>query len=42
MQAAAPLMMAFMVERLSDPLALALAAAFAATALVCFVSIKRP
>jgi MFS family permease len=42
MQAAAPLMMAFMVERLSDLMALALAAAFATTALICFVSIRRP
>jgi hypothetical protein len=42
MQAAAPLMMAFVVERFSDPLALALAAAFASVALICFVSIRRP
>jgi hypothetical protein len=42
MQAAAPLMMAFVVERFSDPLALALAAAFASLALICFVSIRRP
>jgi hypothetical protein len=42
MQAAAPLMMAFVVERLSDPMALALAAAFAATALTCFILIRRP
>jgi MFS family permease len=42
MQAAAPLAMAFVVERLSDPAALALAAAFAATAFVCFVLIRRP
>jgi MFS family permease len=41
-QSAAPLVMAFVVERMSDPAALALAAAFAATALVCFVLIKRP
>jgi hypothetical protein len=34
--------MAFVVERFSDSMALALAAAFAATALVCFVSIRRP
>ena len=38
MQAAAPLVMAFVVERASDPAALALAAGFAATALVCFVA----
>jgi hypothetical protein len=42
MQAAAPLVMAFVVERFSDPMALTLAAAFAAIALVCFVSIRRP
>jgi len=42
MQAAAPLVMAFVLERISDPAALALAAAFAATALVCFVLIRRP
>ena len=42
MQSAAPLVMAFVVERMSDPAALALAAAFAAVALVCFVLIKRP
>ena len=42
MQAAAPLVMAFVVERLSDGAALALAAGFAAMALACFVVIKRP
>jgi len=42
MQAAAPLVMAFVVDRATDPAALALAAAFAATALVCFILIKRP
>jgi len=42
MQAAAPLVMAFVVERASDPAALALAAAFAAIALTCFVVIRRP
>jgi MFS family permease len=42
MQAAAPLVMAFVLERASDPAALALAAGFAAVALVCFVVIKRP
>ena len=41
-QAAAPLVMAFVVDRASDPAALMLAAAFAAAALVCFVLIKRP
>jgi MFS family permease len=42
MQAAAPLVMAFVVEQLSDRAALALAAAFALTALVCFAGIRRP
>ena len=42
MQAAAPLVMAFVVERASDASALALAACFAATALVCFIVIRRP
>lgn len=42
MQAAAPLVMAFVIERTSDPVALALAALCAATALGCFVLIKRP
>jgi len=42
MQSAAPLVMAFVVERTSDPAALALAAGFAAVALVCFILIKRP
>jgi MFS family permease len=42
MQAAAPLVMAFVVDRASDPAALALAAAFAAVALTCFIVIRRP
>jgi MFS family permease len=42
MQAAAPLVMALVVERASDPAALALAAAFALAGLVCFLSIRRP
>jgi len=42
MQSAAPLVMAFVVERTSDPAALALAAAFAALALACFALIRRP
>jgi hypothetical protein len=42
MQAAAPLAMAFVVERVSDPAGLAVAAAFAAAGLVCFMLIKRP
>lgn len=42
MQAAAPLVMAFVAERASDPAALALTAAFAVVALACFAAIKRP
>jgi hypothetical protein len=42
MQAAAPLVMAFVVEHISDGAALALAAAFASVALVSFVVIRRP
>ncbi len=42
MQAAAPLVMAFVVQETSDRAALALAAMFAATALVCFLVIRRP
>ena len=42
MQAAAPLVMAFVVDRVSDIGALALAAAFAAIALICFLAIRRP
>ncbi len=41
-QAAAPLVMAFVVDRATDPAALALAATFAAAALVCFILIRRP
>lgn len=41
-QAAAPLVMAFVLERTSDAVALALAAGFAATALMCFIAIRRP
>ncbi len=42
MQAAAPLAMAFVVERASDSMALATAAGFAAVALACFIVIRRP
>jgi MFS family permease len=42
MQAAAPLVMALVVEKLSDPMAMALAAIFAAVALACFAAIRRP
>jgi predicted MFS family arabinose efflux permease len=41
-QAAAPFVMAYMIERTSDSGALTLAAAFAAVALICFVLIRRP
>ena len=41
-QAAAPLVMAFVVQAVSDSAALALAALFAAVALTCFIVIKRP
>jgi MFS family permease len=42
MQAAAPLVMAFVIERASDAGALALAACCAATALGCFLLIRSP
>lgn len=42
MQAAAPLVMAFVVERASDAVALTLTGIFAAIAVACFVSIRRP
>jgi MFS family permease len=42
MQAAAPLVMAFVVDHASDPAALALAAGFAGVALSCFIVIRRP
>ncbi len=42
MQAAAPLVMAFVIERTSNPIALALAALCAATALACFLLIRQP
>ncbi|HXZ21183.1 MAG TPA: MFS transporter [Pseudolabrys sp.] len=41
-QSAAPLIMAFTIEHTSDPAALALAAGFAAIALICFASLRRP
>ena len=41
MQASAPLVMAFVVQAVSDRAALALAALFAAVALACFVVIRR-
>ena len=42
MQSAAPLVMAFVAERLSDAVALALAAGFTVVALGCFAVIRRP
>jgi MFS family permease len=41
-QSAAPLVMAFVVERASDAAALTLAAAFAAVAFICAILIRRP
>ncbi|MBS0534899.1 MAG: MFS transporter [Proteobacteria bacterium] len=41
-QAAAPLVMAMVVDRASDAAALAMASAFAAAGLVCFIVIRRP
>ncbi|MCW5692094.1 MAG: MFS transporter [Pseudolabrys sp.] len=41
-QAAAPLVMAMVVDRASDAAALAMASAFAAIGLICFVVIRRP
>ncbi len=41
-QAAAPIAMALVIERISDPAALGLTAAFIAFAFICFVSIRRP
>jgi len=42
MQSVAPLVLAFVAERTSDPAALALTAAFVIVALACFVAIRRP
>jgi MFS family permease len=42
MQAVGPLVLAFVAERFSDPAALALIAAFALAALLCFIAIRRP
>ena len=41
-QAAAPIAMAMVIERISDPAALALTAAFIMVAFVCFLFIRRP
>ena len=42
MQAAAPLLLAYVAEHASDRAALAVAAAFAVIALACFVAVRRP
>jgi hypothetical protein len=42
MQSMAPLVMAFIAERVSDAAALALAASFALVALACFLAVRRP
>jgi hypothetical protein len=42
MQAMAPLILAFVAERMSDPAALAFAAALALIALACFLLLRRP
>src|SRR5262245_6627441 len=42
MQSAAPLALAFVIERTTDPLALAVAAGFTLLALVCFAAIRPP
>jgi predicted MFS family arabinose efflux permease len=42
MQSAAPLVLAFVVERVSDAAALAVAAALALVALTCLLSVRRP
>ncbi len=41
-QALAPVVLTFVSDRASDPIGLALVAAFAAIALICFVLIRRP
>jgi MFS family permease len=41
-QAAAPIAMAVVIERVSDPAALALTAGFIAVAFVCFLFVRRP
>jgi hypothetical protein len=42
MQSVAPLVLAFVIERTSDPMALALVAGFVAVALACFALVRRP
>ncbi|MBX3522823.1 MAG: MFS transporter [Xanthobacteraceae bacterium] len=41
-QASAPIAMALVIERISDPAALAMTAGFIAVAFVCFILIRRP
>jgi hypothetical protein len=42
MQAIAPLVLAFVAERASDPAVLGVVAAFAATSFVAFAAMRRP
>ena len=42
MQSVAPLVLAFVAERTSDPVALAVVACFALAALACFLAVRRP
>jgi len=42
MQAIAPLVLAFVVERSSDPAVLAVVASFAAISLIAFAAVRRP
>ena len=42
MQAIAPLVLAFIAERVSDPAVLAAVAVFALVALLAFVAVRRP
>lgn len=42
MQALAPVVLAFVAERTSDPIALGVTAIFAVVALACFIAIRRP
>jgi len=42
MQAIAPLVLAFVAERTSDPMVLAVVAAFAATSFIGFAAVRRP
>ena len=42
MQAIAPLVLAFVAERTSDPVVLALVAAFALISFIGFIAVRRP